>query len=134
MIGAHMALRASAGQTGNMNRARVAGVAGSAIPDCPVCVGFPDAMALLATARYCRSALHLHKRMRRSAGPSWLIRFRKAYLVRSESFLTVHRRPCWCRMATAQELLIDVLMACTAISGRQFGRYDETLMIILLLS
>ena len=75
-----------------------------------------------------------HEGIRRTPSAAWLELFAKRYLFRSKTLLTSHGGPTGSRVATAKEFLIDAFMAGSAITGRQVGTDDESVMIDFLLA
>src|SRR5579864_938378 len=81
VVGSHVTLRASARQTGDPDGAGVPRVAAGAGPNRAVSIRFSHAMALFAATGHSGSTFQLHKWVRRPAGASGLIHFRKSYLL-----------------------------------------------------
>ena len=118
MVRAHVALRASAGQPRNADRTGVPRVAGRAVSNGSVGIWFAHAVALLAAAGHGGSAFSLHERMRRPSRSSRLIGFGKIHLFRREAFLAINRGPRPRGVPAVQELLVNILVAASAISSR----------------
>jgi hypothetical protein len=111
----------------------MARVAGGAIANRPVTVGFSYVVALFATARHRGAAFELHKWVRGTSSPARLICLREIHLFGSETFLAVNSSPCGRRVSAAQELLVNGFVAAPAIPGCELGGDHETMMIFLLL-
>jgi len=75
-----------------------------------------------------------HERIRRTPGAAWLELFAERYLFRSETLLSLHGGPTGSSMAAAKKFLIDAFMAGSAITGREVGTDDESVMIDFLLA
>src|SRR6185437_1613393 len=134
VIRPHVALRTGARKPGNAHGSRVSCVTRGATANRAVGVGPSNAVALFASAGHGRTTLELDKRVRRPARASRLIRLRKLYLFRTQSLLAVDRSPRRPSMAATQKLLVDILVTAAAVAGRQFGRDDEPVMFLFLLS
>src|SRR5215469_1613684 len=109
---------------------RVADRAGS---DCAVSIRLAYTVALFTSAGHRRPTFQLYKRVRWAPGSSRLVCFREVDLLGSQPLLAVYGRPRRRGMPAAQELLINVLVATTAVASRQFGRNYESVMVFLLL-
>src|SRR5262249_3054578 len=116
MIWSDVALSTGARLSGNRHGTGMTCVAGRAVTDRAVVVGFADAVALFAPTGHCRWPFKSHERMWRTLDASRLISLGKVHLLRSECFLSSHRSPRHSGMPAVQELLIDVFVAAAAVA------------------
>src|SRR5215471_7056566 len=133
MIWPEVALSAGTRLSGNRHRTRMACVTGRAVTDCAVVIGFADAVALLASAGHCRWPFESGERVRRTPDSSRLVSLGKIHLFRSKCFVSTNRSPRYGSVAAAEELLINIFMAASAISCRQVGDNGESIVFFALL-
>src|SRR5215470_1981376 len=134
MIWPEVALSTGARLSGDRHRTGVTRVAGGAVTDRAVVIGFADAVALLASAGHGRWPFESGERMWRALDSSRLVSLGKIYLLRSECFLPSHRSPRDRGMAAFEELLINIFMAAPAISCRQAGNDGKSVVFFPFLS
>ena len=134
MIWAEVALSAGAWLSGDRYRTSVPRVAGGAITDCAVIMGFSDTVALLASTGHRRGPFQSGERMWRTFDASWLVSLSEIHLLGSKCFVPSHCGPRNRGVAAVQELLIDVLMAATAVTGSEATYDGESVMLLTFLS
>src|SRR5947207_418299 len=101
--------------------------------DGAVFVGPAHGVALLAAAYHRGAALGVHKWMRRSPRSAGLVGLREIHLLRSQALLAIDGAPRRRRVTTAQEFLVDGLMALPAIAcGEVFGNHEAVMIFLLL--
>jgi hypothetical protein len=103
------------------------------VADRAVGVGLADAVALLAAAGHRGAAFELHKRMRRAARSAGLIGLREIHLLGREARFAVDGGPGGGGVPAMEELLVDAFVTRAAISGGEFGRDGEAVMVLLFL-
>lgn len=102
--------------------------------NCSINVRFPDAVAARAAALNRRASFKRREWIGCALNTPWLKAFAKRGLFRSERLLANDRSPSRSRVPAAEELLVDLLMAGSAV-GRRDRRIDyESIVVLALLA
>src|SRR5215813_7927201 len=134
MIRAKVALSTGARLSGNRHRTGVTRVAGGAVTDCAVIVRLADTVTLIASACHCRWSLESCERMWWTFDSSRLVGLGKIHLFRSKCFVSAYRSPRYGSVATAQKLLINILVTAPTVACGQTADNGESVVVFAFLS
>ena len=112
----------------------MAGVALGAGADGAVLIWLSDGVALLASCGDGGMSFGDDQRIWRASGCTGLKLLAEGDLFRRQALFSVDRCPTWRGVPAAQVLLVDALMACTAVSGGEMRADDKAVVIGLFLS
>ena len=133
-VGTEVAMSAGTGLSGDCHRTGVTRVAGGAVTNRAVVVGFSDAVTLLAAAGHRRWPFQSGERMWRALDPSRLVSLGEIYLFRSKCFVPAYRSPRHCGVPAAQKLLIDIFMATSTVASSEAANNGESVVRLTFLS